>query len=208
MAPPFIYSSCTALPSNLWGLGQHFMSPWKLKNSQKSQTYVSIPGCQTKWQHLLGRLKQLLNKTHTPLLNASNFEPDTPLSATDTLMSISDELPAFSEDINDFDDILPDSVNCSPDPSSQFTMSKNMASACQSDSWKRVISNIVGGYLEYLTKTLGKPMTSPTSTISCCNQSCESRKFTLLCLFFDCKLLLHVSQFKRSEERRVGKECA
>ena len=111
-------------------------------------------------------------------------------------MSIPDELSTFSEDINDFDDILPNSVDCGPDPSSQFAMSKNTNSARQSDSWKRVISNIVEGYLEYLTKTLSKPMTSPASTISYYNQSCKSRKFMLLCLFFDHKLLFHVSQFK------------
>jgi hypothetical protein len=57
-------------------------------------------------------------------------------------------------------------------------------------SWKRVISTIIQPYVEYLTKTLGKPISTTNEPLSGCSELvCEHKRTSIVCLYFDCALL-------------------
>lgn len=184
MAPPSLSRGRAALPSTTKGLGQHFTSPRKVKDPKKTQTYVTIPGRETKRQRLLGRLDKLLNNNRPTFPDAQTVEPQVPaFSEADTFPSDADDPPNFLDDDAENDVIVKPH---SPTP-------KVKDSSRQSDSWKSVIPTIVEGYLVYLTQTLGKPMTLPSSMISRCKHDCESKKITLVCLYFDHKHSVYLS---------------
>jgi len=42
-------------------------------------------------------------------------------------------------------------------------------------NWKSVIPTIVRPYLEYLSETVGKPVTRPVSPLSACSQVCSDK---------------------------------
>ena len=56
--------------------------------------------------------------------------------------------------------------------------------------WKSIIPTIVRPYLEYLSKTLGKPLAQHVSSLSTCLQDCEKQSAVITCLYFDCQFLL------------------
>ncbi|KAI6104059.1 hypothetical protein EV401DRAFT_1821443, partial [Pisolithus croceorrhizus] len=55
--------------------------------------------------------------------------------------------------------------------------------------WKSVIPTMVRPYLEYLSETLGKPLTQQVSSLSSCSQNCEKKLTNITCLYFDCKCI-------------------
>jgi len=58
-------------------------------------------------------------------------------------------------------------------------------------NWKSVIPTIIRPYLEYLSETLGKPVTRHISPLSACSRVCSDKRSTnITCLYFDCESLL------------------
>ncbi|KIM61215.1 hypothetical protein SCLCIDRAFT_122648 [Scleroderma citrinum Foug A] len=73
------------------------------------------------------------------------------------------------------------------DASSNYSV-PSMAVGQLYDSWTAVIPTIIEPFLQYLTETIGKLLTSHGSMLSGCHgtASCEPKCFSLLCLYFDC----------------------
>ncbi|KAI5989499.1 hypothetical protein EDD15DRAFT_2108034, partial [Pisolithus albus] len=52
-------------------------------------------------------------------------------------------------------------------------------------NWKAVIPTLVEIFLSYLTCTMGKPIPTPSSTMSHCLQACETKTSVVVCLYLD-----------------------
>ncbi|KAI5986589.1 hypothetical protein EDD15DRAFT_2373023 [Pisolithus albus] len=52
-------------------------------------------------------------------------------------------------------------------------------------NWKAVIPTLVEIFLSYLTRTMGKPIPTPSSTMSHCLQACETKTSVVICLYLD-----------------------
>ncbi|KIK98125.1 hypothetical protein PAXRUDRAFT_58541, partial [Paxillus rubicundulus Ve08.2h10] len=55
------------------------------------------------------------------------------------------------------------------------------------NSWKSLILTLVIPYLQYMSRTLGKPLSANSTLISHCQETWGSTK--ILCLLFDHELL-------------------
>ncbi|KIJ09255.1 hypothetical protein PAXINDRAFT_17653 [Paxillus involutus ATCC 200175] len=159
-----------ALPSTKTGLGQHFSSPHKVKDKQKTQTYVSIPGREHKHQRLLDHMEDLLN-------HKENFVKSTPLDDNQGL----DHSPSVPHEAEGSEFHVEYNV---PDDNNNIISAPAPASTGSSqprpfNNWKTVIPTLVQPFLQYLTQTLGKPVNIPSSSISCCAQACELKQTML-----------------------------
>ncbi|KIK91904.1 hypothetical protein PAXRUDRAFT_13523 [Paxillus rubicundulus Ve08.2h10] len=170
--------TCAALPSTKTGLGQHFSSPHKVKDKQKTQTYVSIPLREHKHQRLLDHMEDLLNHKEnledtqsTPLGDNQGLDhsPSVPHEAEGSEFHVEYNTPDDNNNI--ISTLAPASTG-----SSQPHLFNN---------WKTVIPTLVQPFIQYLTQTLGKPVNIPSSSISCCAQACELKQTMLVCLYFD-----------------------
>ena len=126
--------TCSALPSTSKGLGIHFSSPCKARNPKKTQTFVNIPGCETRHQRLLTHLDDLLQKwpANTPAHNGGSI-PEAVTSAPES--PIHDDAPLdynFPEDILDPSDTTPTSVSIA-----------TRASSNHYENWKKTIPTLI-----------------------------------------------------------------
>ena len=162
-----------ALPSTTRGLGQHFTSPKKKKNTRKTQTLVPFPGQAKKRQRLLDRLNNLLNHkvVHEPAGCETNLATAPEVSTPET------ETIGFM-DVEEADDHEPTEHS----PPMQHARVDHLFS-----HWKSVIPTMARPYLEYLGETLGKPLPRHASLLSACLRDCDKRSTNITCLYFDCK---------------------
>ncbi|KAG6374455.1 hypothetical protein JVT61DRAFT_4497 [Boletus reticuloceps] len=169
-----------ALPSTTTGLGQHFTSPRRACDPKKSQQYVTIPGCHNKRQRLLNRLEELLNHKNDLIshpdpgssaghLEDSKFPDDDPPRAFD---DADDDTMFHTEDDDNVGDVqtIPAAQSYAPR---------------QSEKWKALIPTLIDPYLQYITRTMGKPTPMPTLTLSCCKRGCVPKSVGLVCLYYD-----------------------
>ncbi|KIK23458.1 hypothetical protein PISMIDRAFT_100543 [Pisolithus microcarpus 441] len=52
-------------------------------------------------------------------------------------------------------------------------------------NWQALIPTLVDVFLSYLTWTMGKPISTPPSTMCHCVQACETKTSVVVCLYFD-----------------------
>ncbi|KIK12771.1 hypothetical protein PISMIDRAFT_120274 [Pisolithus microcarpus 441] len=146
--------------------------------------HVSIPGRNNKHQRLLKQLEDLLNPTqqaksgtaHDP---AATTNPESDTAGGDNVPSESLGIvdgPEFKVS-DDYYDVLETST---PTP----TVKKSSPSSLF-QNWKAVIPTLVETFLSYLTRTMGKPISTPPSTMSHCMQGCETKTSVVICLYFD-----------------------
>ncbi|KAI6022997.1 hypothetical protein PISMIDRAFT_115437 [Pisolithus microcarpus 441] len=50
-------------------------------------------------------------------------------------------------------------------------------------NWRVVIPSLIEIFLHYLTWMMGKPISTPPSTMSRCVQACETKTSVVLCLY-------------------------
>ncbi|KAI6112818.1 hypothetical protein F5141DRAFT_1272645 [Pisolithus sp. B1] len=156
-----------ALPSTTKGMGCHFTSPCKVRNPQKSQSYVSFPGQNSKQQRLLAHLDDLLNHKSTsvpPGEPVPDTLPEDPTVDTETMVVTDTEETSDHESRRGPQRVRQDHF---------FS------------SWKLIIPTIVHPYLEYLSETLGKPLAQQISSLSACSRNCDKRLTNITCLYFD-----------------------
>ncbi|KIM53545.1 hypothetical protein SCLCIDRAFT_138868 [Scleroderma citrinum Foug A] len=56
------------------------------------------------------------------------------------------------------------------------------------NSWKTLIPTLVLPFLNYMSRTLGKPLLPCSPSILLCKQNnCEQKMMKILCLLFDCE---------------------
>ncbi|KAI6004794.1 hypothetical protein EDD15DRAFT_2359638 [Pisolithus albus] len=158
-----------ALSSTSTGLGHHFSSPRKARDKRKTQVHVSIPGCNHKCQQLLKQLQDLLN----PMEQAKLEMAHGPAVTTDPQSDTAGELESLElvddtefEVSGDYD--IPESSMPRP------TIKKPSASAVF-HNWQALIPTLVDVFLSYLTWTMGKPVSTPPSTMHHCVQACETK---------------------------------
>lgn len=162
-----------ALPSTMRGMGQQFSSPKKWQDKRKTQTSVTIPGQSAKQQRLLQQLNDLFNhKSSSPPPSGTNsplLEEDITDTLDDTQMI---EHPA--------DELMPE------DTTSNYS-APSMAVNWLYDSWTAVIPTIIEPFLQYLSETIRRPLTSCDGLLFGCHASgtCEPKCSSLLCLYFD-----------------------
>ncbi|KAI9453747.1 hypothetical protein HD554DRAFT_2199295 [Boletus coccyginus] len=99
----------------------------------------------------------------------------------------------LEDDVNVLSDV-PDNENAFkrrilPDPPAQRLYA----------SWKRIIPTLVTSYQHYTSRTLAKPLSTPPTTLSLCNQASCSRKTSKLLCFCKCstvpRVLVHFGLF-------------
>ena len=160
-----------ALPSTSFGMGHHFSSPQKRRQKKKTQTNVVIPGQLAKRQRLLQHLNELLNdESPLPLPSATS-----PPSPEDIDVDISVDIPTIQPPTDE------PSFKHIPD-----SLVPNVTVGRLYDTWTMVIPTIVESYLQYMTETVGKPITSHDTPLFDCHGCCEPKRSSLLCLYFDC----------------------
>lgn len=146
-----------ALPSTTTGMGRQFSSPRKVKNPRKTKTFVSFPGHSRRCQCLLAELNDLLHHKVECQPPASEMIQEAPLNTEVEMSGILDVGEA-----SDYEQ---------PDPP--------LVQRARLDhffsNWKSVIPTIVCPYLEYLSETLGKPVTRHVSPLSACSRVCSDK---------------------------------
>lgn len=193
------------------GLGQHFNSPGRPRDKGKTNKLVPVSFLDIKRRRLLARLDALESKPFKPLEAEEDIPPD--LTFNDDI-DVDDDAPCFDpmdpdyvptddedlsspfvpleDDVNVLSDV-PDNENAFkrrilPDPPAQRLYA----------SWKRIIPTLVTSYQHYTSRTLAKPLSTPPTTLSLCNQaSCSRKTSKLLCLFFDRRFLQSFPSFSR-----------
>ncbi|KIK91409.1 hypothetical protein PAXRUDRAFT_149562, partial [Paxillus rubicundulus Ve08.2h10] len=171
------------LPSTKTRLGQHFSSPCKVKDKQKMQTYVRIPGCKHKRQQLLNHMEDLLNHKEKDTHSTPHGDDQGP----DHSPSVPHEAegPKFYIEYN-----IPDDDNSII--SALAPASAGSSQPCLFNNWKMVIPTLIQPFLQYLMQMLGEPVNILSSSISHCTQACKLKQTMLICLYFDCKFSLSV----------------
>ncbi|KAI6025272.1 hypothetical protein BKA83DRAFT_4492027 [Pisolithus microcarpus] len=165
-----------ALSSTTTGLGHHFSSPRKARDKRKTQVHISIPGRNHKRQRLLKQLQDLLNPTeqakletgHSPTVT-TNPQPDT----AGELELVDDTEFEVSGDYDVPESSMPRPTVKKSSPSTAF------------HNWQALIPTLVDVFLSYLTWTMGKPVSTPPSTMCHCVQACETKTSVVVCLYFD-----------------------
>ncbi|KAG1859382.1 hypothetical protein DFJ58DRAFT_840241 [Suillus subalutaceus] len=161
------------------GLGSHFVSPRKARDKRKTQTYVELPGAETKRRRLLDAMERLLKPQHEeshPQLLAQAPPSDTVTTEhmdTDNLVVSefhSDEQPSLEISVS------PVKRRIVPDKSTN-SLYKN---------WIALIPTLVDPVLQYFRRTQGKALENIHPVISACGKpSCTPKRTTMMCLFFD-----------------------
>ncbi|KAI6163355.1 hypothetical protein EDD17DRAFT_1693658 [Pisolithus thermaeus] len=154
-----------ALSSTTKGMGHHFTSPRKVRNPRKTQTHVSFLGQNTKRHCLLAHLDDLLNHKSAP----PSDEPTVDTLPEDSIVDMEIVVGTDMEETGDYEHPTPQRVR------HDHFFSR----------WKSVIPTMVRPYLEYLSETLGKPLTQQVSSLSSCSQNCEKKLTNITCLYFD-----------------------
>ena len=171
------------------GLERHFESLRHSRDKTRSNTTVNIPGQASKRRYALARLTQLQSAT------ASTGTPE-----TCDHESYSTDFPWENEDIDDFmkdaeyvsndtDHIMQDGEldidETQPTMSNRRVIPNPSAERLYS-SWKSLILTFISPFLNYVSRTLGKPLPLFSPHISLCKQNnCERKATKILCLLFD-----------------------
>jgi len=165
-----------ALPSTSLGMGQHFSSLKRWRHKRKTQTDVIIPGQSVKRQRLLQCLDDLLNcKLPVPPSSVTN----------DTLSDkIIEDASSDTNPIQHEDNSVDEDIHHNSTPS--------VATCWLYNNWITVIPTVIELYLQYLAKTIGKPLTSPDAALFGCHGGCKPKPTSLLCLYFDCMFLADI----------------
>ncbi|KAG1837517.1 hypothetical protein DFJ58DRAFT_718872 [Suillus subalutaceus] len=152
------------------GLGSHFVSPRKARDKRKTQTYVELPGAETKRRRLLDAMERLLKPQHEeshPQLLAQAPPSDT---VTTEHMDTDNLVPSLEISVS------PVKRRIVPDKSTN-SLYKN---------WIALIPTLVDPVLQYFRRTQGKALENIHPVISACGKpSCTPKRTTMMCLFFD-----------------------
>jgi hypothetical protein len=162
------------------GLGRHFVSPQKVRDKKKTQTLIELPGAQAKRRRLLAVMEDLMNPEHqaskSPAPPAARVIDEPPDPGDDCVM---DDVKEFvSEEGTDFTGGQAKSKRRIPDNSINTLYS----------SWSSLIPTLVEPQVKYYARTRGQPLERTHEVISACaTLKCESKRTTLICLYFDRK---------------------
>ncbi|KAG6369027.1 hypothetical protein JVT61DRAFT_1973 [Boletus reticuloceps] len=184
------------------GLEHHFASPKRPRDKNKTRRLVTIPGQTARHQQNLARLAELLNRSETqhpdiPPEHAPAL-PLAPLSDDDFPMDGMDDHPlqydaeALQTD-NPQTPVVPSSIPCQH--------SRNHVDSTQRlyANWKELLPRLVVLYLQYTTRTLGKPLGIINDRLSFCHSAdCERKQTRILCLMFD--HFTPIDEFEAAEE--------
>ncbi|KAG2344746.1 hypothetical protein BDR05DRAFT_947110, partial [Suillus weaverae] len=138
-----------AQPGTSSGLGTHFSSPRKLRDKQKTQVLVEVPGQKAKHNQLLAKMASLLASSATQ--KPEETSPVLPETETDAVV--------LEDDANEaWEDVPEPHDNCSPQSPSQSTLSHHtqpdLTSTHLYNSWKALIPTLVEIQLDYTARTL------------------------------------------------------
>ena len=137
-------STHLALPSTSKGLGIHFPSPHKAQNPQKTQTFMNIPGHETKRQRLLAHLDDLLQKWPADTLACNGESPSVPNAANSA-----SESPVHNEAPLDYN--FPDNILDPPDTTPPSVPTVTRVSSNHYENWKQTIPTLIAPFLDYLS---------------------------------------------------------
>ena len=171
------------------GLGRHFESPRRSRDKTRTNATVNIPGQASKRRYALARLAQLQSataSTGTPgTCDHESSSTDIPWENQDDddFVKVEEYVPKDTDHIMqdgelDIDETQPTMSNrrVVPDPSAERLYS----------SWKSLIPTLISPFLNYTSRTLGKPLPPFSPHISLCKQNnCERKATKILCLLFD-----------------------
>jgi len=168
------------------GLGRHFESPRRSRDKTRTNTTINVPGQASKLRYALARLAQLQSPS-TPDTSESHesYSIDFPWEneAVDDFVMDEEYVPSDTDhDMQDGEqDIGGTQLTTSnrriiPDPPAERLY----------NSWKSLIPTLVLPFLNYTSRTLGKPLPPCSPSISLCKQNdCERKIVKILCLLFD-----------------------
>ena len=174
-------SSRTVYPSRgaqrvSFGLGHHFVSPKKLRDKNKTQKSVEVPGMIAKRRRLLAQMEQLMNPK--------------PKDTTNEVHAVEAEVISNMDDVTE----IPDLGNPGDSPSTllsedsrdkrRITPDKSMDTLYA--SWKALIPTLIDLHLKYSARTLAMVLETLPKVISACSTvSCAQKRTQIVCLFFD-----------------------
>ena len=155
----------------------------------RTNTTVNIPRQASKHHYALARLAELQSAT------ASTGTPE-----TRDHESYSTNFPWEKEDVDDFmkdeeyvpndtDHIMQDGeldIGETQPTMSNWRVVPNPSAERLYSSWKCLILTLISPFLNYASRTLGKPLPPFSPHISLCKQNnCERKATKILCLLFD-----------------------
>ena len=170
------------------GLGKHFESPRRPRDKTRTNAIVHVPGQASKCRYALARLAQLQSTTAADTFESCDHEPDStdiPWEKDVVDDSVMDEEYVPSDTDYNMQDGEPDigetrattSNRCIiPDPPAQRLYS----------NWRSLILTLIIPFLNYTSRTRGKPLPTFLPYISLCKQNdCERKVNKVLCLLFE-----------------------
>ena len=172
------------------GLGRHFESPRHSRDKTRTNTIVNIPRQVSKRCYALARLAQLQSTTKstgsTPeACDHESYSTDFPWENGDADDFVMDEEYIQNDADHIMQDGEPDISETQPTMSNRRIIPDPSAERLYS-SWKSVIPTLISPFLNYVSRTLGKPLPPFLPHISLCKQNiCERKVTKILCLLFD-----------------------
>jgi len=176
------------LPAASSGPGKHFTSPIKPRDKKKTATFVVPPGHASKKQRLVEKLEVLTRlRPHQPPADIGNNAGSDPIP-----LDSDDVFSAYpSEDPRDIpsSDAPPVSKNADePYPQTEKGKKRILPDAESFRlyaNWTGLLPTVVDSLLQYLTRSVGHPISSVTDLHSRCVQSCVPKSLIVKCLFYD-----------------------
>ena len=176
--------------------GIQFTTPLKKRDKRKTTTRVLVPGHAIRLEKNRRRLDALLNR---PSLSSTSTAPEIaapPTTAADSPSNfdnagdsndITTDPPDLWEDVNEPTD-LKHAENHPPTPNPRNTLPHAKTIRLYS-KWAQLVPNLVDGYLNYLTSSLGQTLTPVGDLDSNCQAfpTCSFKSTAIQCLFFDRK---------------------
>lgn len=173
-------------------LGQHFVSPKKVRNSKrkKEKVYLLDP---KRCNELRAQLTALINPPPT--------QPLTEADTTHEWMDVDDHDDTTTLESKDGyllrpEDHKPEHSSPSTPPKTKWRILPNTASYHLYHKWQRIVPGLVDEYLQYINNTIGKPLNSKCmdeilrSACTCGHLAAKTTSLT--CLYFNCKNLISV----------------
>ena len=172
------------------GLGRHFESPKRLRDKIRTNTVVNVPGQPSKHRYALARLAQLQSTTDADTSESCDHEAystDFPWENEAVDDSVMDEDYVPSDTDHSMQDVEPGISETQPIISNRRIIPDLSAERLYSN-WKCLIPTLVLPFLNYTSRTLGKPLPPHLPYISLCKQTdCERKVTKIICLLFDRK---------------------
>ena len=170
------------------GLGKHFESPRRPRDKTRTNAIVHVPGQASKRRYALARLAQLQSTTAADTFESCDHEPDStdiPWEKDVVDDSVMDEEYVPSDTDYNMQDGEPDIGETRATTSNRRIIPDPPAQRLYSN-WRSLIPTLIVPFLNYTSRTRGKPLPTFLPYISLCKQNdCERKVNKVLCLLFD-----------------------